>query len=629
MCGICGFVTPSDLVTLPGRGVLERMTQTMIHRGPDDQGILLQDGVGLGVRRLSIVDISGGHQPFVSRDGTIRVVANGEIYNFRELRTNLEARGHHFKTENDCEVILHLYQEKGIEAIAELRGMFGFAVHDGRRRVLHLGRDFFGIKPLYYAMSQSGSLVFGSEIRALLASGEISPDVDPVSLWHYLTFQYVPGTRTLFKGVHRVAPGGFITYKDGQVSETIWGRPELDPSEDGSLEEVSVRIRESLEESVEAHTTGEAGIGAFLSSGVDSSLITALLRRRGPCATYSVGFEDSTAQRNELAAAAEVAAQLGTDHHEILVSADHYRETLPHIIWHQEDPVADPSAPGLYFVTEVARHDVKVLLSGEGADELFGGYPIYREPSSLALFDLLPPSVRRGLGHLASLLPEGVKGRSFFLRGSLPLEERFVGGAKMFSEDMKHALLPELKEMEPSTALTRPFYAGSENLDPATRMQQLDLAFWLPGDILAKADKMTMANSIEARVPFLDRKVFEVARHLAPRHKISGATTKRALRLAAAPFLPDGVADRPKLGFPVPLREWLRGPMRDFSRDLLGGTAELPMFSRKAVEGIVEDQERGLDRSRVIFTLMTFCLWHRMFIQDFDVGGRAVSGIQR
>lgn len=591
------------------------MGDTLFHRGPDDAQDVILGEAGFAFRRLAIVDQALGHQPFTNEDGHLLLMVNGEIYNAPELREGLLRRGHALKTRSDCEVIVHLYEEKGLGAISLLRGMFAFALYDSRKRTLTLARDMFGIKPLHYAAAPDGSLLFGSEVKSILASGRLPAEIDRSALWHYLTFQFAPLEMTLVRGVRRLPPGGYLQFSPAGMAVDRWVRPSFAPEENLDVDAWTEAFRSVMKDSVAAHTMADFPVGALLSSGIDSSYVAALLASFGPLHTFSVGFEGSHGAFDELGPARDVAAALGTQHHEVHVDAIRYVDAVRRLAFYQDDPVADPAAPGIHFVTEAARPFTKVVLSGEGADELFGGYPIYHEPFSLAPITGLPAPFRRSLSSIARHLPEGVAGRSYLLRGSLTLEERYIGGAKMFSEETKAALLPrEAGDHVPSVSLTEPFYRKSEGLDPATRMQELDLAFWLPGDILAKADRMSMANSVELRVPFLDREVFRMARVLPLRAKISGSTTKVALRRAAEAYLPAGVSTRPKLGFPVPLRQWIAGPLHEVFHDTLRSSGGPDGLDPKAVTAVLEENDRGLDRARLLFTLFSLYLWHESMI---------------
>ncbi|MHB1505234.1 MAG: asparagine synthase (glutamine-hydrolyzing) [Sulfobacillus sp.] len=632
MCGICGLILPGQRVD--DTGLLTRMTDVMVHRGPDDAGQVAWGEVGLGTRRLSIVDVAGGRQPILNEDGTMALVANCEIYNQHDLRRELEALGHRFATHSDAEVILHLYEQHGVDGFDRLRGMFAFAIADRRRDLVVVVRDPFGIKPLYYAETAQG-VVFASEIRAVLASGLVERRIDLQGLWQYLTFQYVPDPGTLIDGVRTLPPYHYLTVSRGAAAVRPYGELTFAPNLQMPLAEAVTEVRDVMRRSVQAHLMSDVPCGAFLSSGIDSSAVVALMREVGPVSTFSVGFEEASDAQSELAAARATAAALGTNHHEVLISPDRYADDLARMVWYQEGPVADPAAPGIFFLTEVARSEVKVLLSGEGADELFGGYPIYREPLSLSRLSGLPPGVRRQIHQLGLRLPVGMRGRSLLLRGSQTLEERYVGGAKMFSEDAKRALIHWSGDIPPiaSTALTAPIYQRFSGLDGPTRMQQLDLSFWLAGDILMKADKMSMANSIELRVPFLDREVFEVARRLPTNLKLADGTTKHVLREAMRSIVPQAARTRPKLGFPVPTRQWFKTKLRDRVRATLMDSDCGGILNRASVEALwQEHQSTAHDHTRRLYTLLVFHLWYDMFIDGkspTDVGAAMDSAARR
>lgn len=624
MCGVCGFATGGNNID---QTVLTRMMNAMHHRGPDDAGMVSHGGIGLGFRRLSILDVQGGHQPMSGEDERIWAVTNGEIYNYQEIRQDLVKRGHRFRSQSDAEVVPHLYEEEGIEGLSrKLRGMFAIAIMDRAQGTLYLLRDHFGIKPLYYAMTPAGVL-FASEIKGLLASGLIRPEVDLSSLWHYLSFQYVPDPGTMLQGVHKVPPGHFLAIKDGQASLTRYWSVEFKPRPDWSLPELKETIYTTLKDSVRYHMMSDVPRGAYLSSGIDSSAVVAFLREHQVLDTFSIGFAGKHGEINELTAARDTARHLDTRHHEVLVTAEEYLAALPHIVRSQEDPIADPSAPALYFLAQEARRHVTVVLSGEGADELFAGYPIYHEAYALRPFDVLPPVVRGKVGQWAEKLPTGMKGRGYLTRGSLPLEHRFIGNAKMYSESEKIALLnPDaLVTEDPVWTMTAPYYEATRHLDPVSRMQTVDCNTWLPGDILMKADKMSMAHSLELRVPFLDVTVFELAASIPARYKVANGTTKYALREALRPLLPKAVAERPKLGFPIPIRHWLQHEMRDFVWDLMR-SADLPYFKPNTIESILNANQKSLvNHDRKLWTLMIFTLWHQQFVKGQGIGSSCES----
>lgn len=614
MCGVCGFATAEQVLS---EAAFDLMVDTMIHRGPDDRGTAYFGSAGLGFRRLAIVDLEGGHQPMTGEDHRIVAVVNGEIYNFRELRDQLMQKGHRFRSASDAEVVPHLYEEGGIEELArQLRGMFAVAVLDRRSGTLHLLRDHFGIKPLYYTTSPQG-LFFASDILSLLRSGQIPADINLRGLWHYLSFQYVPDPETMIAGIHKVPPGQYLSYRSGQATLTRYWQLAFSPDASWTLPALQEAIHACLKDSVTRHMMSDVPRGAYLSSGIDSSAVVAFLRQHQELNTFSIGFPGEHGEINELDAARETARILGTAHHEVVVSAEEYLDHLPSIICAQEEPIADPSAPALYFLAREARRHVTVVLSGEGADELFAGYPIYHEPYALRPFDYLPRSVRHGIGRLAEALPPSLKGRGYLLRGAQELERRFIGNAKIFSEGEKARTLDGdwVQNTEPYWALTAPYYQATAHLDPVTRMQTVDGHTWLPSDILMKADKMSMAHSLELRVPFLDVKVFELAATIPDRFKVTAGTTKFAMRQALRTELPQPVAERPKLGFPIPIRYWLDHQMRDFVHDVLA-PANTPFFDPTTVRTLLDAKQRTVvNRDRKLWTLMVFTVWYHHFLR--------------
>lgn len=616
MCGICGIVEKSGQSV--DETTLRLMTDAMIHRGPDDDGYHVDQSVGLGFRRLSIVDVAHGHQPIANEDGSVWVVMNGEIYNYQELLRGLSTAGHQFRSQSDTEVVVHLYETYGIDCLTRLRGMFALAIYDAREETVYLARDYFGIKPLFYA-NRADRFLFSSDLKSLLASGDVDRRIELQSLWNYLTFQYVPDPFTMFSGITKVPAGHYVQVNRAKTSLHRYWQAEFQPDETKPLSWFVEGVRAKLRESVKCHLTGEVPRGAFLSSGVDSSAIAALMMQEEPVRTFSVGYEDAGGFTDELALAAETARQLGTDHHSVIVSAKQYLDHVPQVIFNQEDPLADPSAIALHFVAELASAHVTVVLSGEGADEVFGGYPIYHEPLSLRPFAYAPTRVREAMGRLATRLPHGLKGRSFLERGSVPLERRFIGNAKIFSDELKHTLLQSaypFHAMQSSFTVTDPIYDGHRDLDDVTRMQDIDIHTWLAGDILAKADKMTMAHSLELRVPFLDRDLFEFAATIPTKYRVCGGQTKFALRQAVADLLPESVTNRPKLGFPVPLRQWLRGPMLDFVMTTFHAAAAHDYFDVSVLDDMVRQHvSQRRDRSREIWVILTFLLWHQIFME--------------
>ncbi len=505
-----------------------------------------------------------------------------------------------------------------MDLVHRLRGMFVIAVYDRLKDDVYLIRDHFGIKPLYYA-DRDGWFVFASEIRSILASGVVRPEVDPQSLWYYLTFQYVPDPGTMLRGIRKLAPAHYLRLHAGKVDLHRYWKYEFHPDPTVPFPELVNAVKDRLRESVRLHTMSDVPIGAYLSSGVDSGAIVTLLRERGQIDTFSVGFADSAGEADETVLAGITARALGTRHHEVHVTARRYQETWPRIIASQEDVIGDPSAPALYFLAEAAKPHVKVVLSGEGADELFGGYPIYGEPNSLRVFDYLPGHVRSTLGTVARFLPPGIKGQGFLERGSLPVRQRYLGNARIFSEKEKGAFVtasPGAQGWGNPLDLVAPYYEATEHVDDITGMQTVDGCTWLPGDILMKADKMAMAHSVELRVPFLDIEVFKTAAVIPARYRVANGTTKYALRQALKGILPSSLADRPKRGFPVPIGHWLSHDMRDFARDVINSSRS-ELLDRKYIRELLDGEGRPVrNRDRKIWTILTFILWHREFIEQ-------------
>lgn len=603
---MCGFVAlwsksgSSPLSAGAGAAAVLR------HRGPDDQAQADFGHAAFFFRRLAIIDLSErGRQPMYNEDGTLCLVFNGEIYNFRLLRDELRQKGHLFKSASDSEVVLHLYEEEGEDCVRRLRGMFAFCLYDGRRRILFGARDRFGIKPLYY-LENERYLALASEAKAFLELPGFRPRVNAAALPHYLTFQYVPEPETMLTGVRKIPPAHSFTWRDGRLESKRYWQAEFSPQE-RSLQEFIEGTQTVLREAVRLHTQADVPWGAFLSGGIDSTVVTALLRESGPVSTFSVGYADET--YSELAEARATARFLETDHEEYLIEAGEFWQHLPQLVWHLDDPVADPAAMALYFVARLARRKITVTLSGEGADEVFGGYAIYREPQALKFADWLP----RPLLEAGRFLPEFVRGRNYLRRAATPLEQRYFGNAMIFTEEEKRLLL-KMNSFPPATDITRPFYRRSAAYDDVTKMQYLDLHTWMVGDILVKADKMTMANSLELRVPYLDHHVFEYAATIPTKYKIHGGLTKFVLRQAFKDVVPAAVVRRQKRGFPVPTRVWLRGPLFREAQAVLGDPVLGEYFSRPYLKKLLAEHKDGrADNSRKIWAILIFALWKQRF----------------
>ena len=610
MCGFCGL--------LPERGpvdatLLTRMRDQMVHRGPDEGANYIGENFGLGFRRLRIIDLTTGQQPLCNEENTIQLACNGEIYNYATLRQELIGREHLFSTRNDAEVIIHLYEEKGTDCLEQLRGMFSFVLWDENKQLLFGARDRFGIKPFYY-LDQDGLFACASEIKALTMLPNFPRQVDKVAFSDYLTFQYVPEPRTIYKGVYRLPPGHFLLKSAGMPAKLkrYW-RINFSPCQKPP-EYFVEGIREKMREAVKLHLQSDVPRGTFLSGGIDSAIITALVQEQEQktISTFSVGYEE--AGYSELPEARQTAQHLETDHHEYLITPEEFLKHLPRLIWHFDEPVADPAAISLFFVARQAKEKITVTLSGEGADEVFAGYGIYREPFALAPYQKLPRPLRYSLDLAARLIPSGFPGKNYLARARRPLEERFIGNASIFSHGEKKMIAASTEHLSPYR-LTAPLYAKVAHLDEVTRMQYIDLNTWMPGDILVKADKMTMANSLELRVPFLDHHLFEFAATIPLQYKIQGKVTKKILRESFQDILPQEAINRPKRGFPVPTREWLkRDDFKDFFRQLMQEEGA-SWFNRKAVEQLLSAHTAGkYDNSRKLWTILIFLLWHRIYI---------------
>ncbi|MBM6618918.1 asparagine synthase (glutamine-hydrolyzing) [Bacillus suaedaesalsae] len=614
---MCGFIACMYQHPLYKKdpSIYKEMSNAIQHRGPDQEGVYEDEYVNLFFRRLSIVDLEHGSQPMSYENERYWIVFNGEIYNFSELRATLIDKGHIFKTTSDTEVILALYSEVKEKAVQQLRGMFSFVIYDKVEKELFGARDPFGIKPLYYLQSDE-FIVFSSEKKSLLYHQEQGEEqINTQSVQHYLSFQYVPEPFTMITNIHKVPAGHYFKKTlDDNLKMNCYYQVTFKPRRDN--EDVVIKqVREEVIHSVKAHIMGDVQVGSFLSGGIDSTIIASIAKDYVPnFQTFSVGFEQH--EYSELSIAKETAYQLGVPNHSKVISADEFLKELPKIVWHLDDPLADPACIPLYFVSKEARKHVTVALSGEGADELFGGYNIYKEPQSLELFSFIPNHVKMNLLKLARILPEGMKGKNFIERGCISIEERYIGNAKIFLEDEKKRILVEGMHDQTYRCITSPFYKKSLHLDPVTRMQDIDMQTWLKGDILLKADKMSMANSLELRVPFLDKHVFEVASRLPSEYKIREGTTKWVLRKAFEGTVPQHVLNRRKLGFPVPIRVWLRNEWYDWARSLVFESETEHIFNKSYVLDLLDEHaSQKKDHSRKIWTVLQFMMWHQVFIE--------------
>lgn len=623
MCGIAGVLGTREQTSR----LIGPMLDVIRHRGPDDMGDYVGDEFAFGMTRLSIIDLAGGHQPMWNDDGSVGIVYNGELYNYREINASLAAQGQEFRTHSDTETLIRLYERVGrhsmTEMMRQLRGMFGFAIYDRDRGQLVLGRDHFGIKPLYYRAAPGDAqriVSFGSEIKCLLTDPDCprEPNLDAVA--NYLSFQYNPLDETFFRDIYRFPPGSFgvVDLATGRLAvQQYWSYvfqgDGLD--DEGAL---LAQVRQVLEDSVDHHLIADVPVGAFLSGGIDSAITVTLVQERrramglDPVKTFTVGFDQVSEHRE----AREVADMLGTDHHEVHVSLDDYLGVLPQIAWYFDEPVADPSAVALYFVAQAAREHVTVVLSGEGADELFGGYRIYREPRDLDRVRNLPAPLR-SLAARASRIRRSFPGRNYLRRATTAFNDRYIGNASIFTPDEVRRLLrvpvsPSARVI-PGKELAST-YPGFDDLPESRRMQLVDIHYWLRGDILAKADRMTMAHSLELRVPYLDVEVAAVSARIPDDLKYRDGTTKWLLRRAFRGRVPVTTEVRDKLGFPTPFRHWLREDPGAVLAPIRRSAFLREILNMDIVEQLASAHASGTaDNSRRIFVLLMLALWHEAF----------------
>jgi asparagine synthase (glutamine-hydrolysing) len=640
MCGINGIALSSRAQVAINERVLKQMRDVLTHRGPDDYGMFIDSNVGLGHRRLSIVDVASGHQPMANEDGSLQIIYNGEIYNHTDYRSGLEARGHVYRTHCDTETILHLYEEEGVRVVESLRGMFAFAIWDQKKRQLFIARDRLGIKPLYYVHTNDGSLYFASEIKSLLAARAVSPEINFPALPDYLANHATSGEETLFSGVKRLLPGHTLLWRDGQVRiEKYWDMNLAEDEPGGgrrrSDEDYIEEWTELFRTSVRLRLMADVPLGMFLSGGIDSSAIAAVMSEmvNEPIKTFSVGFDDREA--NELEFARLVARTYKTDHHEVVVSPEEFFAVLPKLIWHEDEPVAFPASVPLYFVSRLAQRHVKVVLTGEGSDELLGGYErYYKTVYNLRLgvryrqftTEATRDAVRR---FIESRSPGSFVRRKLtrtFLCLPLDIESIYFDNFSVFSRAMQQDLLtPETKER---TGGIDPYKTAIEYIGPIGNGASLNR--WLYADIktylhelLMKQDQMSMAASIESRVPFLDHKLVEFSMGLPQRMKLRGLTTKYVLRQSMKGILPDQILKRPKMGFPVPLASWFRGRFRSVIDEYVLSERALSrnIFDESYVRSTVERHQSGRENhSERLWTFINFEMWQRQFIDGEEAG---------
>lgn len=608
MCGFVGFLGSIENKEI----ILDKMLEKIIHRGPDQADVFINEDIALGFRRLSIIDIANGNQPMFNEDGSLVLVFNGEIYNHKEIKLELIKKGHVFKTESDTEVLVHAYEEYKEKMLDKLRGMFAFVVYDIKNKVIFGARDHFGIKPFYYTEVKDGnssSLLFGSEIKSFLSYPNFIKEVNKEALKPYLTFQYSVLNETFFKNVFKLPPAHYFLYKNGKMQiERYWDISFEE--EDNSLENYISEIKKIMSNSVKAHRNSEVEVGSFLSGGIDSSYITTELM---PSKTFSVGFNEE--KFNEISLAKELSRYLNIDNVSKLVTAKECFDNLSLIQYHMDEPQSNPSSIPLYFLSKLAREHVTVILSGEGADEIFGGYEWYDETPIMKKYKKLPSILRRYISSVAMKMPY-FKGQGMLIKGGGNVEEHFIGQAFIFDEKESEDILKKDYLKAPSIKeITSPIYDKVKNKDDLTKKQYLDLNLWLPGDILLKADKMSMAHSLELRVPFLDTKVMKVAQKVPSKFRINNENTKYVLRRAANDILPEEWSNRKKKGFPVPIRFWLQEEeyYKRVKKSFESDYASI-FFDTSKILNLLEDHfNKKCNNARKIWTIYTFLIWYEKF----------------
>ena len=609
MCGIAGFMGQVE----NRADVIRNMTEVITHRGPDSDGFFTDDNISMGFRRLSIIDLGAGHQPIYNEDKSLVLTFNGEIYNYKDLRKELIAKGHKFYTDTDSEVLVHGFEEWKEDMLPKLRGMFGFAIYNTKDNSLFIARDFFGIKPMHY--TQIGNdFVYASEIKSILEYPKFEKKFNRKALDSYLSFQYAVPPETFFEGVYCLMPGHYLWYKDGEVETTRYFEARFNPDEEMTEEEAVDRIEKVFENSVNAHKIADVEVGCFLSSGVDSSYVSTYF---ADPKTFTVGF-DFGEKYNEISWAKNLSEKIGVEHHTHLISSEEFWDAVPTVQYHMDQPLADPSCIALYFVSRLASHYVKVVLSGEGADELFGGYTCYNDPRVFKIYQtIVPHCIRKAIRAICRKLPD-IKGRDYLIRACDKLEERYIGNAFMYDYKQKQELLKDPSIATRPQDLTRKYYYRCRKYDDVTKMQYLDINMWMVGDILLKADRMSMANSLELRVPFLDKEVFKVASSLPTKLRCNKHNTKYAMRKAAVRHMPEATAEKEKLGFPVPTRVWLRDEKyyNVVKTKFKGKTAE-KFFNTDVLVSWLDSHFSGKeDNSRRVWTIYVFLVWYDIYFDE-------------
>jgi len=611
MCGFIGFTGDCN----QKKETLSKMLHVISHRGPDSEDTYIDNDIALGFRRLSIIDLEGGSQPIYNEDKTKVLVFNGEIYNYKTLREELLQKGHSFYTKTDSEVLIHGYEEYGANILKRLRGMFSFIIWDTQSKKIFGARDFFGIKPMYYA-EMGTTFLFGSEIKGFLPHPQFKKELNEEKLPDYLTFSCVPGNDTFFKNVYKLAPGHYFEYDltkpESPLSIHTYFSVNFEQDSSKDMNFFSNKIASTLEESVLAHKISDVPVGCFLSSGVDSSIVAYELSRQEKIKTFTIGFENKS--YSEDTEAKKLADEIGVSNVVKTVSSEEYFKNLGKVQYHLDEPLANPSANLLYFLSSLARQEVKVVLSGEGADEMFAGYNVYKEPLSVQKYQKLPFFIRKLLADTTRKLPN-FKGKNFIQRGSKNVEERYLGNSNIFTEEERTIILKKIYPQVSPTFYTKPYYDKVKNQDDITKMQFLDIHLWMVQEILLKADKMSMANSLELRVPFLDTEIFKIARTIPTKYKVSTNNTKLALRDMASKKINPVSSNRTKMAFPLPLVEWLREDRYyTLVKSYFTSTTASTYFNQEIlIKYLNEHKTSKRNCARKIWAVLTFLVWYEEF----------------
>lgn len=612
MCGICGFtgeITNKD-------NVLRDMAQLIAHRGPDSSASFIDDKISMGICHLNLKDKkSAADQPICNEDESLVITFNGAIYNYKQLQQQLEELGHTFTTNTDTEVLIHAFEQWGKDMLTRLRGMFAFVIWNKNDKSLFMARDHFGIKPIHYAFLGE-HFIYGSEIKSILAFPGFEKKLNMNTLNNYLSFQYAVPPETFFEGVYCLLPAHYLIYKDGEIQIERYFEPEFEIDSSITESQAVEEIEKVFEETINTYKTADVEVGCFLSSGVDSSYVSTFFSGQK---AFTVGF-DFGEKYNEIDFSKRLAEKMDLEHHYKVISSDEFWGNIKKVQYHMDQPLADPSCIALFFVSKLASEHVKIVLSGEGADEFFGGYTVYNQPRVFKYYHMLPQFIRTLLRKLVQAIPGSFKGKGYIIRAELPINESFIGNANMFKYEEKLEIMKNPEFATRPQEITKKFYDKVSDLDEVTRMQYLDINLWMVGDILLKADRMSSANSIELRVPFLDREVFKVASRLPTKLKVNNKNTKYAMRQAANRRLPLETAQKEKLGFPVPTRVWLRDEKYyNIVKNAFNSSIAKKFFNTDKIQKYLDiHYSEKHDFSRMIWTVFVFIVWYQIYFEDGD-----------